>query len=131
MRPKWLTLPMVLTIHDEALAAFGGLGGVRDAGLLDSALAKPRNLFAYRSDASIYDLAAALCYGIVKNHPFVDGNKRTGLLAARGFLLLNGRVFEPSEVDEVNMMVGVAEGQLDEAALASWFAEHSSKRTRN
>jgi death-on-curing protein len=118
---------MVLAIHDEALAAFGGLDGVRDAGLLDSALARPKNLHAYESKRSAFELAAALCWGLARNHPFLDANKRTALLSARAFLFLNGYAFEPSEGDEVEMLVGVADGRIDEARLAAWFAEFSRK----
>jgi death-on-curing protein len=125
---KWLTREMVLAIHAEAIVNFGGLPGVRDAALLDSALDKPKNLLAYGEKPSLFDLAAALCVGIVKNHPFLDGNKRTGLLAARAFLFLNGQVFEPTEVDEVNMMVGVADGTVDAIMLASWLAGCSTTR---
>lgn len=125
---KWLTREMVLAIHAEAIVNFGGLPGVRDAALLDSALDKPKNLFAYGEKPSLFDLAAALCVRIVKNHPFLDGNKRTGLLAARAFLFLNGQVFEPTEVDEVNMMVGVADGTVDVVMLASQLARSSTTR---
>jgi len=128
MERKWLTREMVLAIHAEAIVNFGGLPGVRDATLLDSALDKPKNLFAYGDKPSLFDLAAALCVGIVQNHPCLDGNKRTGLLAARAFLFLNGQVFEPTEVDEVNMMVGVADGTVDTVILASWLASFSTTR---
>ena len=128
MEFKWLTREMVLAIYAEAIVNFGGLPGVRDAALLDSALDKPKNPLAYGEKPSLFDLTAALCVGIVKNHPFLDGNKRTGLLAARAFLFLNGQVFEPTEVDEVNMMVGVADGTVDAVMLASWLASCSTTR---
>jgi death-on-curing protein len=128
MEPKWLNRHMVLAIHDEALAMFGGLAGVRDEGLLDSALDRPKNLFAYGDSPSLFALAASLAFGVVKNHPFLDGNKRTGLLAARAFLFLNGQVFEPAESDEVNTMVAVAAGEADEALLARWFEEFSTPK---
>ena len=128
MELKWLTRQMILAIHDEAIVVFGGLPGVRDMALLDSAIDRPKNLLAYGDNPSLFDLTAALCCGIVKNHPFLDGNKRTGLLSARAFLFLNGQVFEPTEVDEVTMMVGVAEGAVDEAMLASWLARFSTRR---
>jgi death-on-curing protein len=128
MELRWLTRQMLLAIHDEAVVVFGGLPGVRDIALLDSAIDRPKNLFAYGDDPSLFDLAAALCFGIVKNHPFLDGNKRTGLLAARAFLFLHDEVFEPTEVDEVTMMVGVADGTVDEAMLASWLACFSTRR---
>lgn len=128
MEFKWLTREMVLAIHAEAIVNFGGLPGVRDAALLDSALDKPKNLLADGEKPSLFDLTAALCVGIVKDHPFLDGNKRTGLLAARAFLFLNGQVFEPTEVDEVNMMVGVADGTVDAVMLAIWLASCSTTR---
>jgi death-on-curing protein len=126
MEPKWLTLDMVRALHAEIIAAFGGSPGVRDTGLLESALDRPRNLFAYGDGPSMFELAAAYCVGIVKNHPFIDGNKRTGLLSARAFLFRNAYLFEPEERDEVTIMVALAAGELDEAALAAWFAEYSS-----
>jgi death-on-curing protein len=128
MELRWLTRQMILAIHDEAVVIFGGLPGVRDMVLLDSAIDRPKNLIAYGDNPSLFDLAAAGCFGIVKNHPFLDGNKRTGLLSARAFLFLNGQVFEPTEVDEVTMMVGVAAGTVDETMLASWLAHFSSRK---
>jgi death on curing protein len=128
MELKWLTKQMILAIHDEAIVVFGGLPGVRDMALLDSAIDRPKNLLAYGDNPSLFDLTAALCCGIVKNHPFLDGNKRTGLLSARAFLFLNNHVFEPTEVDEVTMMVDVANGAVDEAMLASWLARFSTRR---
>jgi death-on-curing protein len=124
--PKWLTRRMVLAIHDEAVEMFGGTAGIRDDGLLESALSRPQNRFAYESEATLFDLAALLCHGICKNHPFLDGNKRTALLAARAFMFLNGQAFEPSEVDEVENMVAVASGDLDEAGIADWFKRFSA-----
>jgi len=119
MELKWLTRQMILAIHDEAIVVFGGLPGVRDMALLDSAIDRPKNLLADGDNPSLFDLAAALCCGIVKNHPFLDGNRCTGLLSARAFLFLNSQVFGPTEVDEVAMMVGVAAGTVDEAMLAT------------
>lgn len=128
MQLKWLTRQMILAMHDEAVVIFGGLPGVRDMALLDSAIDRPKNLLAYGDNPSLFDLAAALCFEIVENHPFFDGNKRTGLLSARAFLFLNDQVFEPTEVEEVTMMVGVADGTVDEAMLASWLARFSTRR---
>ena len=128
MELRWLTRQMILAIHDEAVVIFGGLPGVRDMALLDSAIDRPKNLLAYGDNLSLFDLAAALCCGIVKNHPFLDGNKCTGLLSARAFLFLNSQVFEPTEVDEVTMMVGVAHGTVEEAMLVSWLARFSTRR---
>ncbi|MGC8517660.1 MAG: type II toxin-antitoxin system death-on-curing family toxin, partial [Steroidobacteraceae bacterium] len=99
--PKWISSAIATAMQDEAIYEFGGLAGMRDAGLLESALDRPRNLLACKPQTSIYRLAAALCFGIAKNPPFNDGNKRTALLATRAFLYLNGREFEPSQTDEV------------------------------
>ena len=125
--PKWLSLRMALALHDEASAMFGGISGVRDQGLLESELDRPRNVLAYEPDATMFDLAAALCHGVVKNHPFLDGNKRTGLLYARAFLFLNGWDFEPEEPDEVETIVALAAGSLDQATLAAWFKSNSTR----
>ncbi len=119
---------MATAIHDEAIYEFGGLAGVREQGLLESALDRPRNLLAYEPRSSIFELAAALCVGIAKNHPFNDGNKRTALLATRAFLYLNGRELEPSQTDEVTTLVAVADGSLDEPRLAEWLKRNSSRR---
>jgi len=125
--PKWLTRGMALAIHAEALAQFGGSPGLRDAGLLESALARPAQIFAYGTGPTLFDLAAALCLGIAKNHAFVDGNKRTALLCARAFLFLNGWAFEPAEEDEVRLLTAAAAGEADEKTLAAWFEEFSTQ----
>jgi death-on-curing protein len=126
--PKWVTASIATAIHDEAIYEFGGLAGVRDSGLLQSALDRPRNLFAHEPGSSIFELAAALCVGIAKNHPFHDGNKRTALLATRAFLYLNGQELEPTQADEVSTLVAVADGSLDERRLAEWLKRNSSRR---
>ena len=128
IEPKWLTVQLILAIHSQAVAEFGGSHGVRDPGLLESALDRPRNLFAYGNDPTLFDLAASYCIGIVKNHPFVDGNKRTGDLAARAFLFRNGYFFEPREAEEVIMIIGLAAGEVDEDALAQWISENSTAK---
>lgn len=127
--PIWLALPLVHTLHAETLSQFGGSAGVRDEGLLESALGKPQNVFAYAEAPSLFRLAAAYCSGIVRNHPFVDGNKRTGLLAARAFLFLNGYTLSPeSEAETVRMIEDVATGDVDEDALAAWMERSSQPR---
>jgi len=126
VEPKWLSKRMVLAIHDEAVEMFGGTAGIRDDGLLESALSRPQNRFAYENEATLFDLAASLCHGICKNHPFLDGNKRTALLSARAFLFLNGQAFEPREIDEVENMVAVASGGMDETGIAAWFKQFST-----
>jgi death-on-curing protein len=117
---------MAAAIHDEAIYEFGGLPGVRDQGLLESALDRPRNLLAYEPKSSLFRLAAVLCIGIARNHPFNDGNKRTALLATRAFLYLNGHVLEPRQDDEVATLVAVADGSLGEEGLELWLAQNSS-----
>lgn len=127
--PKWIGSAIATAIHDEAVYEFGGLAGIRDARLLESALDRPRNLLAHESCASLFRLAAALCVGIAKNHPFNDGNKRTALLATRAFLYLNGWELEPSQADEVGTLVAVADGSLIERDLAGWLERNSRRRT--
>lgn len=109
-----------MAMHSVMLKEFGGSPGVRDEGLLDSALARARNLSAY-GDPTIFDLAAAYAYGIIRNHPFVDGNKRTGLMAAYTFLRLNGYQLRAAEVEAVAVIRDLAAGDIDEGALARWI----------
>lgn len=125
---RWLTRRMVEAFHQESLAGFGGASGLRDGGLLESALARPQNRAAYEDDATIFALAADYCLGIVRNHPFVDGNKRTGLLSARVFLALNGYRFEPDEAMTVEMIRGLAAGAVADDALIEWLAENSTAK---
>lgn len=123
---RWLSIRSVLAIHAEQLAEHGGGTGVRDRALLESALARPLNLAAYGApDAAA--LAAAYAYGIARNHPFVDGNKRTAFVASVTFLLRNGFELDATEPDAVLTFVALASGKLTEEALASWFREHLVK----
>ena len=122
--PKWVTTAIVTAIHDEAIYEFGGLAGVRDTGLLESALDRPR---AYQPRTTLFELAASLCVGVTKNPPFIDGNRRTALLATRAFLFLNGYALEPGEEDEVVTMVAVADNSLTEAELAAWLRRYSTR----
>lgn len=117
----WLTNAMVETLHRESLVMFGGGDGLRDAGLLASALARPQNVFAYEPEADVFRLAASYCHGIVKNHPFVDGNKRTGTLAAIAFLALNGVEVVFDEPDIVVMVIGLASSEVSEEQMADWL----------
>ena len=128
MEPKWVTLAMVRAVHAESIARFGGTAELRDQGLLESALDRPRNLFAYSEDPSVTELAAAYCSGIVRNHPFVDGNKRAGILAAVMFLDLNGLDFAPDEAEAYTIILALAAGDIDEDALAVWIAENAAPR---
>jgi death on curing protein len=124
--PEWLSASDVIALHDEAVAEYGGLGGLRDRPLLESAVARPQNLTAYAADASLFDLAAAYCAGIAKNYPFVDGNKRAAYQAAVVFLELNGYLATPPQVEIVEMMVRVAEGKAAERDIAEWLSRNSS-----
>ena len=119
----WIEIEVVLAVHEEQLAEHGGAVGVRDANLLDSALARPRNLVAY-GDPDISELAAAYAYGIIRNHPFVDGNNRTGLVAAELFLALNGYQLTASDENCVLTILSVADSSLSEADLCKWISEN-------
>jgi death-on-curing protein len=123
---RWLSKRVVLAIHAEQLAEHGGAPGIRDEGLLDSALARPRQRAVY-AEPDAADLAASYSYGIVSNHPFVDGNKRTGFVAGATFLLLNGRAFEASEADVVTTFERLAAGELSEHLFAEWFRVNSDR----
>ena len=127
--PFWLTRQIIVAIHDEQLAVHGGAAGLRDEGLLESALDRPRNRWAYEQ-AELAELAAAYAFGIARNHPFVDGNKRAGFVAGILFLELNGFSFIASEEDATQAVLGLAGGTLDEAAYTAWLRANS-KRGRN
>jgi death on curing protein len=103
---------------------FGGSAGVRDLGLLDSALARPKNLFVYEDSVPLYQLAASYCFGISRNHPFVDGNKRAAYVVARTFLRKNGFDIVAPYSAKLETMLALASGQLTEEALARWFSTH-------
>ena len=117
---------VVLCYHDMLLARHGGKVGIRDEGMLDSALSRPVNLFNYRNP-SLYELAASSGFGLIKNHPFIDGNKRIGFATAVLFLELNGKRFVASEVDAVLKTLAVAAGEMNEGALANWFEANIDK----
>lgn len=118
--PYWFARAECLALHDLMLAQYGGLNGVRDENLLESALSKPRNLFA-DGQPSIAELAASYASGVVKNHPFLDGNKRTGFMLAAGFLERNGCHFSASEAEVVVQTLGLAAGEISEAQYAAWL----------
>jgi death-on-curing protein len=123
--PLWLTRDDALAAHEMMLAQHGGLEGVRDEGLLESALAKPQNKLAYGAP-SIAEMAASYAAGIILNHPFLHGNKRTGFLVAAAFLELNGREFFAEEADVVERTLALAAHAINEDDYAKWLAEHSS-----
>ncbi len=118
--PIWLDQRSVLALHAELLREYGGLGGVRDEGLLESALARPQNQAAY-GDPTLAEMAAAYAFGIARNHPFIDGNKRTALTAADVFLQLNGYEIVVEEVEAVAVIRDLAAGEIGEEELAAWI----------
>ena len=123
----WIARDVVLAIHDMQLAEHGGLEGVRDAGLLDSALARPQNLGSYGSP-DVAALAAAYGWGIARNHPFIDGNKRTAFVAMELFLQLNGHALTADDGACVLTMLALAAGDLSEDALADWLRRHAVRQ---
>jgi death-on-curing protein len=123
--PIWLDKPEVLIAHSRQLAEHGGSDGIRDEGLLDSALAKPRNVFAYEDHVTLPRLAASYAFGIARNHAFVDGNKRTALVISLGFLRINGIALVASPEDLYLTFLHLAEGSLSEQELTAWFTRHA------
>ena len=121
--PVWIDARAILFLHEESLAMFGGARGLRDAGLLESALARPVNQHLYKPDGDVAELAAAYAFGLAKNHPFVDGNKRTAFLALGLFLALNGWRLKTTQIDAIETMLSLARGSLDESDLANWIRE--------
>lgn len=122
--PYWIAVEVVLAIHEEQIAEHGGGAGIRDRGLLDSALARPRNAISY-GDPDLCDLAAAYAFGIARNHPFIDGNKRTAFVVCELFLALNGLTLIADDADCVLTMVALAAGDLPEDAVAAWLRDHT------
>jgi death-on-curing protein len=120
--PVWLSPELVIAIHDEQLAEFGGASGLRDAGALESAIARPLNQYHY-GKTELAALAAAYGFGLSRNHAFVDGNKRTAFLAIVTFLGLNDLEFVVPEPEAVVVMLALAAGEIDEAGLAKWIAD--------
>ncbi|MBM3549057.1 MAG: type II toxin-antitoxin system death-on-curing family toxin [Alphaproteobacteria bacterium] len=121
---EWLLKRTIISLHTEAIVEHGGGAGLRDEGLLESALARPRNLAAYGSPTA-FDLAASYAFGIARNHPFVDGNKRSALLAAYLFLRRNGWKLAAPETEAVTVFLDLAAGSLSEAELAVWLERNS------
>ena len=126
--PRWLSLAVVRAIHSDQVREHGGSAGLRDAGLLESALARPVNRFQYEEDPDLCDLAAAYGFGIARNHPFVDGNKRVAFQAMYVFLGLNGLRIGAAEEEVVDLILRLARGELDEEDLAGWLRDHVSPR---
>ena len=126
--PEWIDFAVVLAIHDAHLAEHGGPSGIRDQNLLESALARPRNLFSYSPNATVRQIAAAYAIGIAKNHAFVDGNKRTAWVVSAVFLELNGVSIMASQTDVVRAMRGIADGTISEEQLVSWLEQNDVTR---
>jgi death-on-curing protein len=124
---RWIDRRALELLHDDSLAEHGGAAGLRDEGLLESALARPLHLAAY-GDPDVAAVAACYGVGLAKNHPFVDGNKRAAFLAIGLFLALNGRRLVATQADATLTMLGMAAGTVDEAALADWIRRHSVSR---
>ena len=121
----WIDRELALAIHERQLAEHGGASGVRDEDLLESALARPQHLLAYaENEPDIADLAAALAHGLARNHPFVDGNKRTAFVACELFIELNGGRLDAVDTDLYPVVVALADGSLDAAAFAAWLRAH-------
>lgn len=127
MNWRWIDKQALLLLHGESLAEHGGAAGIRDAGLLDSALARPQNVVAY-GNPDFADLAAAYGFGLAKNHAFVDGNKRAAFLAVGLFLALNGYRLLATQADATLTMLALAAGEMDEANFARWIREQSTLR---
>ena len=125
--PKWITESIVIYIHDDQIATHGGSYGVLNANLLASALARPRNLHGYEGITSLTRLAASYGYGLVKNHSFVDGNKRTAFQVMFAFLRINGLYLDVPEPEVVITMQQLAQGEIGEAELTKWLDKFTSK----
>lgn len=127
--PRWVSRLVVDAIHADLLLTHGGRRGLRDENGLESALARPRQRFAYEPRVDLATLAAGYGYGLARNHPYHDGNKRVAFVVMAVFLGLNGLAFAAGEAEVVTTMVGLASGELDEATLADWLRTHSAKRS--
>lgn len=125
--PEWIGVAVALAIHEEQIAEHGGGEGVRDSGLLESALARPRNAWGY-GVTDLCALAASLGHGIARNHPFVDGNKRTAFVAAETFLILNGVELVAGDAACVVAMLDLAAGEMSEDDFAGWLRDHTAPR---
>lgn len=128
----WIDKRLALAIHERQIAEHGGDSGVRDETLLESALARPQQLYAYGDPVpDLADLAASLAFGIARNHPFIDGNKRTAQVCYRAFIALNGATFAATDEEKYTAMLALAAGELAEQAFAAWLREHMHGPDRN
>ena len=120
----WIEIPLAIAVHERQLAEHGGSSGVRDETLLDSALARPQQRYACDPPPDLADLAASLAFGLARNHPFFDGNKRTAAVVCESFVLLNGSVLHAEDLELYPLYVALAEGTLPEAEFAAWLRQH-------
>ncbi|MGH7460856.1 MAG: type II toxin-antitoxin system death-on-curing family toxin [Longimicrobiales bacterium] len=125
--PVWLDLAMLEAMHADLIRGHGGALGVRDKGLLESDLSRPRQRWSYDPSADLASLAAAYGFGLSRNHGFVDGNKRIALMSIYVFLVLNGRELKSTEASAYDTMIGLADGSVSEEQLADWIREHSAR----
>ncbi|HEY1799980.1 MAG TPA: type II toxin-antitoxin system death-on-curing family toxin [Terriglobales bacterium] len=130
MNLRWIGTREVLAIHGRLLAIHGGAAGLRDMSLLESALARPRQHFSYAKSANIIDMAALYTAGIVRNHPFMDGNKRVGFVVGVLFLELNGFNFTASEPDATQAVMALADGSMDEASYGKWLRKNARQKRK-
>jgi death-on-curing protein len=121
--PRWLLVEEILVAHERQIARFGGMPGIRDQGILESAIARPQNKWVYEP-SELADLAAAYAFGLAKNHPFVDGNKRVAFVAMMMFLRLNGVRFAPQQEAATAAILGLAAGEIAEAGFARWIRDN-------
>ena len=126
--PTWLTRTVVDAVHGDQLREHGGLPGIRDENVLESALARPQQKWHYADNTDVPMLAAAYAFGLVKNHPYRDGNKRIGFLVMVTFLGMNGYELEATDADVVAEILALADGSVSEDTLADWIRQHSTKR---
>ncbi len=124
MTPCWVDLNVVLAIHEQQISEHGGLLGIRDLGIIESALERPLNCLRY-ADPDLFDLAAAYGFGLARNHGFIDGNKRTAYVVTRLFLVLNGRDIQAPAVEKVLTFEKLAKGEIDQDDLADWLRSHA------
>jgi death-on-curing protein len=126
--PQWLSRVVVDAIHNDQLREHGGLPGIRDENVLESAMARPQQKWHYAEKTDIASLAAAYGFGLVKNHPYRDGNKRIGFLAIVTFLGINGHDLEATDAEVIAEILALADGRVSEEELTDWIREHSAKR---
>ena len=127
-QPHWISRRALLYLHSASLATFGGSTGIRDEGLLESALARPQNRFLYAPESDLSELAASYGFGIAKNHPFVDGNKRAAFHSVGLFLSINGYELVADQLDAIQAMMRLAAGELSEEHFAAWIRKNTRAR---